>query len=769
MGGFVRGAPVAAAAVAFLVPTAVMAQEGQGAARTQPQASDAIIVTARRRAESQQDVPIAVTVFDTAALEKRQVEDISDLDRLTPNLNLLESTGINGSSTAFAFIRGIGQSEGFLQNDPGVGVYLDGVYLGRTQGSILQVIDPASIEILRGPQGTLFGRNTIGGAILLNSREPSSFRRGNLELEAGNEGQLRISGSVDVPLDDRFAASLSLVRTEHDGLSSYRAVGPCPACVPGDLTNAKTTAGRLALIWRGEGESQVSLAADYSLRDALPIARRLTVYDEAAERNSIFFGPPPGVPGPTYSQAVAATYGVDSIQRFVNRQANTHQSLFPGKDEQRAGGISLSATVDFGEVTLRSISAWRTLDIDTASDGDGSPVMINTILGETLDQSQFSQELQVFGNAWSDRIDWIAGLFYFDEHANGDVEQTLFNTEALGFFCFDPANPLASCPIRQQETTLDVTNLAAYVHASIALTEQLSVSAGIRYSIEDKSFFSRVANVRPQPTITIDLDDTFDSFTPRIGIEYRHDANLLLYASYSQGYKSGTFNNGFVIPPLPAPPDTVAPEQVEAYEIGLKSDWLNDRLRVNVALYRNDYTDQQSQASIPGGFAFINLSESRIQGGEIELTARPWDGLTLQAAIGYTDAEIIANTAPVPGVPVVIGAPLQRVPEWDVTTGIGYERDIGARTQLVIWADYAYRSAQEGDNASSPLLRVNGYGTANARIALDYGESWQVSLFAKNLFDETYETARGSSDPNVYAVAVDGQPRLFGVGLRYRY
>ena len=569
------------------------------------------------------------------------------------------------------------------------------------------------------------------------------------------------------PGGEPFDEPADLLELAHDGFAEADPHPACFSCTEADLNDADTLSARAALRWIPNNAFTFDLAADVTQKDALPIARRLAFYDASPMLDPLFF-----LPG-GYAGAVMSGWGVGP-EAFVNREENTHSSNFAGEDDQSIWGVSATAEWEGEHLTLRSITGYRELDIDHAADGDGSPLALNTVVAETTDQDQFSQEFQLLGTTADGRLDWLAGAFYFEETATNAIAQALTFTEAgqivpapppnppMVIDCFDAsAPPLFGCPARPTlVSSLDVTNYAVFAHASFALTDQVSVSAGLRYSDEEKDFTGADANGAP-----LDLSDSWDALTPSLTLEWAPSETLFFYASYSEGFKSGTFNNGND----PAQPRSVTPEEVEAYEVGARASWLDGDLTLSLAAFDNTYTGQQLQVPTSNfTFAFVNVASSEIQGLELEFAARPHETLTIDGSVGYLDTEITDVLVGTPGVRE--GARLVRSPEWTFNAGFTFETSIGSLGRMQLRGDYIYRTEQEGDFTNHPNVRTDAYSTVNARLAyVPPNERLEFALWGRNVFDQSYESARASIAPQLFAVAVDGPPRVWGVSASVRY
>ena len=778
-----------AVAVAVLLP----AIDVSIAIADTPLALEEVVVTARRREETLQMTPISVTAFTGEGLREREVMDLADLSRHVANFNLLTSTSFGGSSTAYAFIRGIGQLDLFVQNDPGVGIYLDGVYIGRSQGAVLEMVDVQRVEVLRGPQGTLFGRNTIGGAISLITEPAGPKRSALLELEGGNFSALNGKAKVNVPLADDLSLSATVVRRSHDGYAEAKPTALCPVCSHDAENDDDTWAGRVALRYTPTSNLTVDLGGDYSAKHNRAIASRLAFYGSTADPFSI---------ASAYSNAVAVQWGAPAAA-FVNTTVNTHQSGFTGWDYQKTGGTNLTVTWLVDGMTFKSITAYRRMDVTDASDSDGSPLVNATLVGDKTHQTQVSQEFQLIGTSFDKKLDWTVGLFGMRENANNTIvqgtqfaEMTFIPPFAPPLFlpfpqfvpsmCFNKnAPPLFGCGLLApqgppggppsdgaQFTDYKVRTAAAYTNLTWHFTDQLSVSAGARYNYDQKYFYYWNHPQPPPPSVApngiLDLSHHWDSVTPRVGLEYQATKDALLYASVSRGIKSGNFNSGNDI----SQPLYVQPEKATAYEVGAKTSWFDHRMTANLALFYTDYKDQQllvQTSFVSQQRAYVNVAASEIYGFEFELAAHPYNHLQLTASVGNTTSKVKELNLGTPQ--VTVGSRLVHTPLFAVNLGAALvDVPVGAAGRMALRADWSHKTSQEGDYLNSQVARVDGYGVANARLSYAPVDSnWELYAYCNNVFDKRYELARYSFLPSLVAGAVDGPPRTYLAGARVRF
>ncbi len=755
-----------------------------------------------KQEEDLQTVPVSATAISGEQLTEQHIDTVSQAAALAPNVNFVTQTGVGAGSNAFVFIRGIGQSEAFIHNDPGVGMYVDGVYLGRTQGGNLRLLDLERVEILRGPQGDLFGRNSIGGAINLITRKPAEKLGGYLDLDLGNETTVNARGRLDFPITHTLFGSIAFAHLDHDGYTKWFKQPACATCTGNNLDNERTNVGRLALRWVPAESVTSDFAFDYSSRRATAVGRHLSVYNAAAEA-------PPAL---GYGAAVAKAWNIPSIQSFVIAQPHVNASWNSGRDNEDIWGVSETISANLRKaLTLKSITAFRGLDTYVSGDADGSPMQLNSLIQSPTQQYQFSEEVQLLGSVFDKKLDWLLGGFGYLEHADQSVEQGVNFAEAPSFAfvpnpggppsliptdtlnnatglpgpdgirdCFRTTDPWRSCGTGTQFNKLDTYSLATFGHAIFHITSRFSISGGLRYSFEHKIFDFRstpaidpVHNVRLSPPFApFHLEHGWHSVTPRVGVEYQASNELLVYGSYSKGFKSGTFNNGTTGSRF------VEPEKANSYEFGVKSDWFSKRLRMNVAGFYTDYKNQQLQVAVPPfDFAFSNVASSSIKGGEFELAAWPHQKISLELGAGYTDARIkdVGNSllTPFPLVGVNKGGRLPYVPRWDLKAAVNFHTVIGNRGLFRVRVDTKYISAQEGDLQNTPFSRTGAYGLANAMLAYaPVSNVWELSFWGRNLLDRGYETARFASQfgaGNLFVISVDGAPRTFGVSFRVSF
>jgi len=733
-----------------------------GCALAQPAAQvDEIIVTARKREESLQEVPISITALSAQALRERGVQTITDVARFAPNLSLEAGQGISGgSSSVSVYIRGIGQNDSSPTADPGVAIYVDGVYLGRSVGALLDVIDLERVEVLRGPQGTLFGKNTIGGAISLVSAAPTGELGGYLEGAVGRFAERALRAVLNVPVSETVQARISLAERQVDGYARSLATGE-------RFGGIDHLSGRLVVRWVPSDALTATLAADVSKqRDDGQFIRLVAPFNPVipstvALANGLVYSKPP------FNSAYDSRWLPPG--KYVNYASR------PGASDLDQWGASATLVWRLSpEMTLTSISAFRRLKTHVAVDGDASPLPVNS--QDYFDrQEQFSQELRVDGSALSNRLAWTVGAYVFDE----DIRDAAVLEAYRGLYPAVP-NPGLDFYIFETFHPHNVA-YAGFGQATFRVTPKFSVTGGLRYNYEHKTITAQGTRLDSGTVFLPPLrrEDSWRSWTPKISAEYQVRAGVLAYASVSQGFKSGGVNYQVTSPSDFTPYD---PEKATTYEIGLKSDLLERRLRVNLALFDTRYTDMQlrfragpGQFRCPTTAAFcsfvINADLVKVRGGELEVTAIPVSGLELSASAGNThEAFKDINPLLLAGGVLRPDTRLPKTPEWTYTLGAQYRRDMGLGV-VTLRTDYAHRSDQYVEIGNSPRLHQGAYGLLSARVSLaDPDGRWEAALSGQNLTNEFYMT---SGSIAFASTGVDrasfAQPRTWTASLRYRF
>lgn len=745
-----------------------------------------IIVTARRRAENLQDTPIAITAFGGDALAELQVVNVAEVGRFTPNVSMEPVANISGSSASITtFIRGVGQTDFNITIDPGVGIYYDGVYVARMAGALLDLGDIESIQILRGPQGTLFGKNTIGGAVLITPNAPSDELEGSVELTAGEFNRLDARAMLNLPLADGLAVRVSGGIQTRDGYVRRLLDG-------GMQGNRNSVGARIAL--RGEITDNLTatLAFDVNRRREQSAAQTLVRISEGILPgvggfqsflfNKVLQAPqcgPPGVPAPvTNPNCFTSRWLTNDIdETWAGARNNSDFDLW---------GTNLTLEWDVGPFEIKSITAYRDMEAHFTFDFDGTPLPIAASTNN-ITQDQLSQELQFTGTLFNDRLNWTAGLFYLRETA---VDH---NELAFAFSDFISGGDIEN------------ESYAAYTQFTFDITDRLSITPGLRYTDETKTFdpsrqrilvdrtgglllmlsrcfVSRTPVIPPNPFCVPDplynpqgdqilpavpFTTEAQELTPSLSIDYDFTDDILGYASYSRGFKSGGFSQR-ILPPEPAAP-AFDPEFVESYEVGLKTRLFDRRLRLNVAGFYMDYTNLQIVVNEGIAPKVRNAGTARIQGVELEAEAVLTNWLRLSGGVGYIDAQYtqLSPTA----APVNLNSRFPNVPEWTASAAASIDFMNNENGTLTLHGDWSYRSSHFKDAVNSPDLFQPGYHVFGASLTYrDPGENFWLTGGVTNIGDERYLLGGYQDLAQASAVTANySRPREWFLTAGYRF
>jgi iron complex outermembrane receptor protein len=819
-----------------------------------------IVVTAQKRSESVDDVPLSIAAFGTKELAARQVGSTDQLTGITPNLQFGTSAPSSGlGSAATIFIRGIGQSDFIPSSDPGVGLYIDGVYIARSVGAATDLLDVERIEVLRGPQGTLFGRNTIGGAISLITARPKFDFGGKFSILGGDDRRFEVRGDINVPLSPQFAVKLN-------GAVGTRK-GYVRNLFSGKLLGGRDNLGlRFAARWEPSTEFSANLSAEYVREKdsgSPTVFAGLNTSGLFARLAAGTSGPPPSVQN-FGDRGVADSSGQRQLCSFTNslgqnidnsqniadaRIRNTgaeggiHQidvilncgsagrfdlgatgpftSFANGNSRSKVKvlGTTLNLENYFGDISLKSITGFRRTSYFVFRDADSTPL---TILHSQNDDviKQFSQELQLVGDGFDGRLEWLLGAYYFNERATFDNPVFL---------------PAITVGALNNAGKLKTTNYAAFSQATFDITDALHFTAGLRYTFEDKratpNFFAignyNVPNpfstagfrcggpglvIVNDPAQAINRPDaqcigltngqllydnvenklSFSQFTPTANIALDITSDILAYARYARGFKSGGFSTRIIQPvPSAANPDGVSllprftPEIADTYELGIKGTTkAAGGARFSLAVFRTDYQDQQIVVRQGVAPITFNAGKSRIQGVEFEGSWTPTPELYVSAGVGYVDGKYLAFDGPLQallnaaqaqfnGSPTTFLPPEQRgglvdlsdklayTPKWSANGGISYRIETGGEGFVLLHGDWTYQSRIFFDAPNSREISQSGYNVFNGNITwtLPNGKS-EFAFGVKNIGNKLYRTAGNISfSGSAYAESIYNRGR----------
>lgn len=781
-----RAASSIAAIAAFLsFTTAAPALAQDTAEEATPAAEGEILVTARRREESLQDTPVAISAFSAETLQERQITQTQDLERITPSLQFKPAGQLSGNSaSSVVFIRGVGQVDPTAAVDPGVGVYLDEVYLGRAVGGAIDFGDIAGVEVLRGPQGTLFGRNTIGGAILVRTQQPKLGEfSGRARVRGGSENLIEGFGVVNVPLGTTAAARVSGGFRKRDGYV-IRAVDGL------DLGNENRFSLAASLLWEPSSDFDLFLRADYSKQDENGAPFTFAGINEQAPVAAIA-SVAAGCPGATipFAPLVAGDprFGAPNVPMTNDiRCANDLQArgpfvnggTAPVESNSEVWGIGATANIRLTDVaSVKLITSYRETESRGIRDGDNTPLLLITT-DVAAQSAQFSQEVQLqldFGS-----VNAIIGGYYFNE---------VTDERATVPLAFPPSPPvigslLAGGPGSRdlQVSRLKTDSVAVFGELAWNITDALEISGGLRYTSDRKNYRGTVLNLfpatlpdpSPLPTLATSqggplfifnrpFQQDFSALTGSASIQYRWNDAISTYASYAKSFKSGGYNTRYNAAPAGNLPVPFAEESVTSYEIGAKTNI--GRLRLNLAAFQAEYQDIQlifRQGVVP---LLFNAGEARIRGLEAEASLRtPW-GLVFDAGISLLDDQIKSIT-PVPGATATVtpNDDLPFTPDVQANFGVAYAIPLGGDMTLTPRVDGSYQSKITFITGSIPLIEENGYFVGNASLTLKLGNGIEVSGGVNNLLDEQYLIQGNASLATLgYAERIFARPRSWYV------
>jgi iron complex outermembrane receptor protein len=766
-----------------------------------PPGIEQIMVTARRRPEDLQVAPLALSALEASALREAMPTRLDDLAHLVPNLQLApDDTG----AALRVQVRGVGISDWINTRDPSVGLYVDGAYVPRAQGALLDVTDVERVEVLRGPQGTLYGRNAIGGAINVISRKPDTEREGEVSLRTGSSGLFETRSVLNAPLlDERLASRFSFTTRRRDGYTHN------------DRTGRSTdddffAGGRGSVSWRPGETLELNTTGDFA-RESRAGRGGQCRYSASAPAATGAVNDPYGVGAP---QPIATLVPfMDMATGFVGRCVSSrasgdldYRSEFASDIDVDVQGLSQTILWQPGmDLELKSISSWRRIEVARDQEFDYTESAFGRLQAAGDQQDAWSQELSLAGSALDQRVDWNAGLYAFFEKVNPGKELSLIGT-GLGTLAFSYAAVNAT----------ENQDLSAFAQGTWHATEQLSVTAGIRRLTERKGWKHRrhalvgttsdpqVGPIQANPgpdtalgtadDIPIDFDvaERFQAWTGLVNLAYQLHDDLLVYGQWASGYKSGGFN-GRTNPSDLTTLESFDPEKLDSFELGVKSTWLDQSLRLNAALFHAIHHDLQQtlfKSADDGSFASVvrNASKAVVRGAEVELAAQLAGGFDVGMALGITDARYLDNDrqsryiGPGPNgvfgdgddAPRILdrdGEDFYNTPTYTAALSAGYSfpSSLGLwSTRLAWYAQSSVNFAPSEDIQGSTFGRQGEYGLLDARIGLKLPDGrTELALWGRNLLDRRYlNGALDFTDGFAVTAVYFGAPRSFGLELR---
>lgn len=678
-----------------------------------------VTVTAEHRAENLQKTPLAITAFDQNTLQDQQVNNVRDLSGRVPNLTLPRQS-ISYSAQTYG-IRGIGETDPI--QEAAVAVYADDLYIPRAISSMLDFNDVERVEVLRGPQGTLYGRNSAAGAIRVITRDPDQTTRGFFELGAGNydarNGRVLISGPL---VDNTLYGSFSAIRLTRDGTVHNRTTDK-------DVNNVDIQSYRGKLRW----------APDDSRWDV-----QLTLAG-------------------TIDRGDTTSYTPFNVADGHYDKFTTYNSLTP-KNKLDQGSAVLRAIYSIDDhLNFKSVTAWsefdQPVDYDNsgkANSGNASPIQNNLIVYK---QRYATQEFQLNGDY--DRFSYTLGLFLYKERFRAERDSLTYSVAA------NRVNASG------QYSTTDTESYALYGQSNYKITPHLSLTTGLRYTYEHKNFDYQNYAITTARQITgtnfsAETSESWSSVSPKIGLEYAWTDNLVQYGYVARGFKAGGFDNR--APTQVAAEQGFDPENVTTYEIGFKGDFADGRLRSNIAFFYNDYEDLQTNAWDPAISANLrtNVGSAHTYGVELENTALLTRDLRLTANLGYLESKYDDfQNASGPGVSAD-GKEMIFAPKWNASLGLSWTVPVSLPGALIASTDYQYQTRSYANALNADIYEVPAQGFWNANTSYTTGDGhWTTTLSVKNILDRAYPQGVSYSAASNTSHYVINDPRTVLLSVRY--
>lgn len=790
---------VSAAVAAALGTTAMWAAEPAQS----PNELDEVIVTAQYREQNLQDTAIAITAISGDRLEDQGITNVEDLGLVIPNAQIRPQGSFSGP-TPLVGMRGVVTTDYIYTSEPGVGIYIDEVYQGTLTGSAIDLLDLERVEVLRGPQGTLFGKNSLGGAIRLFSKVPKGDDTGHVELTYGTSNRLDLKGSYDFAIADNLFLRVSGVSKQIEGYQDVldfacqmrvngtpALAGTFPTLVPSDRQlkgdcriaergGSDTNAGRVMLRWLANDDVSIDLWGDYSKTHAEPqVDSKLTMHQASNFFNNLYS-----------NTVVFPKYGIrftgdnrfvtgNPFTTFANPIDPIGGKAFPPDTYTTAWDANGKLAWKFGDkMEFDFIAGYRTYESDWMGDGDQMPIDLNhTYELQSHDQTTLEARLQ--GSLFGERLDWTAGLYRYDDNSH------------LGGYVTLPAFA-AILPNFNENDSFTATSNSGFVHGVFKVTDAFSVTGGIRYTDESKTY---AFDHSPYLLVPGKLEYGSSHTDWKLGADYRFNPEVMVYASAATGFRSDgaqprPFTPGQQRIPVPA-------EELTSYEIGLKTDLFDRRLRVNLAAFVDDYdpriftsfgTQCAAASSLDPGFAYHGISATnpcpvgtalagstgipwivydsapgKDKGVELEVSASPVSNLQLNATVAWFDFKSGVDPIAPTGGPnfgyVDPGFKVQAELSGSVGAQYTFNMGSGTVTPRVDWFYQGSRSNGAQYLTQLPENHVGGYGIVNARINFATGDGkWNVALIADNLLDKFYWYALGPArDSTTGSFAVDNR------------
>lgn len=783
----------------------VMAQEQEQDLMEDNWGLEEIVVTAQKRSEPLQSTPVAITAISTQDIIKFDIKDAGDLDQLVPALTVTNAADSN--SSLLMTIRGVGVDDSQIAVSPAVGTYIDGVYAGQTMGLNAEIVDLENVEVMRGPQGTLYGRNTTGGAINLISAKPSETAGGELTLSAGSYGYNRMRLRVDSGEYGGFSSRLAISQSGKDGWRDNETPGASY-----DFGSEDKNAARIAFMYNPSDEISLEYAYDYSKQkgpqayfqlvnanDPTTAEDQWTQIYTGAYLGSGFYSNPADAVIDATKTATELQKQYTSIANEDREDTGEWHSDYP-KSETEVQGHNFTASFQINDyLTIKSITGLRKLEEEAFQEYGGGVADLSGLTGglasgaidpstglpiplaslatgvyqsltladhRQQDHEQISEEIQFVGANESDTLQYVAGLYFYQEDGNEESENIYYHRK-----------------IDVDNSTYALFGQATY-NPDFMLDGKMGFTLGARYTVDDREFTKEYLPVTFDLTASgkFTSDESYSNFNPNFMLSFQAADDIFTYAKIMTGYKSGGFNaraeapttaNGNFVP--------YDEENLVGYELGLKSQWFDRRLRANVAIYQNDYQDMHvSQIPLdtkPWETEIINAADATINGFELDLAAQISDGFVMTAAYAFTKSDF-NKVIDLSGVDVSDNWEATFSPENAVTLTAEYRHDISAGEMAYLiaydWRDEQYTTSdQSNSSADNEGHTIDDFGITNARVSLqkiDMGSGMEgsLSLWVKNLLDEEYVSYQFAGFTQG-TLATFGDPRTLGADFTVQF
>jgi len=810
------------ASLGLIIATGATAQTGEAPPAAHPGTREApattggggiadIIVTAQRYEQSLQDTPLSVVALNGEQLAAAGVDSLDKFDTFIPNVSI-GGTMAQGNAIASFAIRGIGGAPaGFVTQEGAVGVYVDDILFARPNGALLDLLDVERVEVLRGPQGTLFGRNTAGGAIRYVTKKPDfNAIAGNVRAAIGSFDRRDLSANLNLPLSSTLAIRLSASQKNQDGYVTRIIDGE-------KLGEKNSSVMRGQLRWQPTDRLDIELSADtirthdngsatvisrYVPTDLYPTALYCLQAGPTCSATSVTRGAQARALAPASASPSGYTDAAGDFAYYLNQAPGRYQvygGLVPDTNKFKSWGLAGTLSYELSDdVTAKSLTGYRDLDQIQNQDYDRSPLPLYG-LNERIGIEYFTQEFQLTGNSLESRLKWVVGAFYYWDKAK-DYRRRLgagSNSDSLyaddGALFADPADGVGLGELEQKFIT--TKSIAVFGQGSFSITDALVATLGLRWNRDTKDYTAfregrgRVNGVAQSH----EVKDSWSNISPRIGLEYHWTADIMTYVSAAKGFKGGGFND--TVETVCTDPgvcglSSFKPENLWTYEVGLRSDLFDRKLRFNLTGFYTDYKDQQIQYidSAPPPTQYTVNGDATVKGIELELMAAPMDGLLLRASAGYVHTryndDILGITSGI--VQIARNTPYFRSPKWSYSLGANYSLPISGDDTLAFDLNWGWKDKQASTASPTNMVMLPSYGLLNGRIEYRAQAGWSIALTGTNLLDKYYLTGgfnpagpaslyspglgAGRHDATFGFEMLDiGRPREIGLELNYKF